>query len=884
MASEEAKKKPIIRCQKNGPYVVKDLTDLSKWDGEQLTTYPIMSLCRCGHSKNMPDCDGTHVTIGFDSAKTTDGKLDHRKSYVGKKITIHDNRGICDHSGFCTDGLPAVWKKGVEPWIEPDGAEVEEIIAIIEKCPSGALSYSIEDVEHRDQGRTPAIRIAKDGPYWVVGGIELQNEPRGEEASLEHYSLCRCGGSKNKPFCDGTHWHIGFKDEKPDAETAVPTDNAETEASATPPQQSADGEGWVRVAEAAEIGEGQVRSVTADGKAMVITHHNGEFGALDSKCPHQRGPLGDGTIEGGLLRCPWHGWGFDPVSGEAIEGGHHDVQSYPVEVRDGDIYVRTAGAGDSVVTISDVMVETMVNWGVTQVFGIVGHSNLGVAEAIRKQEAKGNLEYISVRHEGAASFACSAYAKLSGKPAACLTIAGPGATNLLTGLWDAKMDRAPVLALTGQVNTQVLGPGAFQEIDLAAAFRSVSTWSQTVLPTSNHAELMNLALKHATVKRDVAHLIFPDEVQRMEAGEDQEPSDSTGRMVPTAIAPPNESLEKAVTRISAAARPAIIVGYGGKTAMNRVIKFAERLGAPIITTFKAKGQISDKHPHAAGVLGRSSTPVAANSMNEADLLIVFGASFSDHTGISQVTPTIQVDSERLALGKSHPVDVPVWGDIGVTIDLLLERLPTELAATDQLGDLADRWTKWRAEKQRRASEDRGNGVNSAAIFAALSRQAPANAVIAVDVGNNTYSFGRYFECRNHVVLMSGYLGSIGFGFPAAMGACAAAPGKSIIAVTGDGGFGQYLAEFTTAVKYGMNITTILLNNGEYGKISAEQRSIEMPVWQTGLHNPNFSEYAKNCGGYGVRVTKIDKVDDAMAAAIVHMGPAIVEIMADGELV
>ena len=174
-------------------------------------------------------------------------------------------------------------------------------------------------------------------------------------------------------------------------------------------------------------------------------------------------------------------------------------------------------------------------------------------------------------------------------------------------------------------------------------------------------------------------------------------------------------------------------------------------------------------------------------------------------------------------------------------------------------------------------------MNSAAIFAALTRQAPTNAVIAVDVGNNTYSFGRYFECRNHVVLMSGYLGSIGFGFPAAMGACAAAPGKSIIAVTGDGGFGQYLAEFTTAVKYGMNITTILLNNGEYGKISNEQRDIEMPVWQTGLHNPNFSEYAKNCGGYGVRVTRIDELDEAMAAAIVYMGPAIVEIMSDGEL-
>ena len=210
-------------------------------------------------------------------------------------------------------------------------------------------------------------------------------------------------------------------------------------------------------------------------------------------------------------------------------------------------------------------------------------------------------------------------------------------------------------------------------------------------------------------------------------------------------------------------------------------------------------------------------------------------------------------------------------------------MPTDLAASDQLPELADRWVKWRAEKARRALEDRGKGINSAAIFAALTNQAPANAVIAVDVGNNAYSFGRYFECRKHRVLLSGYLGSIGFGFPAAMGASAAAPGKSIIAVTGDGGFGQYLAEFTTAVKYGMNITTILVNNGELGKISNEQRDIELPVWQTSLVNPNFSEYALSCGGLGIRVTKVAELEEAMARAIIHMGPAVVEIMADPEL-
>jgi len=586
MASEKAPKKPVIKCQKNGPYVVKDLKDLSQWDGKSLPTYPTMALCRCGQSKNMPDCDGTHVTIEFDSTKTTDGEWDHRDNYVGKKITIHDNRGICSHAGFCTDGLPSVWRMGVEPWIDPDGASVEEIIATIKKCPSGALSYSIEEVEHRDLDRQPAIRLAKDGPYHVIGGIELHNEPRGEEASLEHYTLCRCGGSKNKPFCDGQHWYINFHDEAEGSVEAVEAPDA-----AQAQSEAADAEGWTRVAELNELGEGQVRSVTADGKAIALTFHNGEYGALDARCPHQRGPLDEGSIEGGLLRCPWHGWGFDPLTGEAIDGGRHNVPSYPVEVRDDGVYVRTEIENAQADTVSDVMIQTMVNWGVTQVFGIVGHSNLGVAEAIRKQEAKGNLEYIGVRHEGAAAFACSAYAKLSGKPAACLTIAGPGATNLLTGLWDAKVDRAPVLALTGQINTQVLGPGAFQEIDLAAAFRSVATWSQTVLSVSNHTELMNLALKHAVVKRDVAHLIFPDEVQRLEAGPNEEASGPMGRVAPTDIAPPAESLDEAISRIALAKRPVIIAGYGSRLLMDSVTRLAERLHAPVLTTFKAKGSL-----------------------------------------------------------------------------------------------------------------------------------------------------------------------------------------------------------------------------------------------------------------------------------------------------
>jgi thiamine pyrophosphate-dependent acetolactate synthase large subunit-like protein len=222
--------------------------------------------------------------------------------------------------------------------------------------------------------------------------------------------------------------------------------------------------------------------------------------------------------------------------------------------------------------------------------------------------------------------------------------------------------------------------------------------------------------------------------------------------------------------------------------------------------------------------------------------------------------------------------------------MLRERLPRTVAAGDQRAELAQRWRIWRAEKDSRLREERGQGISSAAVFAALGRTIPANAVIAVDVGNNTYSFGRYFEPDNQRVLMSGYLGSIGFAFPAAMGAWAATQdveawrGRKVVSVSGDGGFGQYMGEFTTAVKYGMNITHILLNNAQLGKISKEQRAGGWPVWQTDLRNPSFAAYARLCGGKGIRVTEAAELDAAMAEALGASGPSLVEIMTDAELV
>ena len=653
---------------------------------------------------------------------------------------------------------------------------------------------------------------------------------------------------------------------------------------------------WHKVLEPESLPDGRVTTVTAGTKTIALSLFDGRYGALDNACPHQGGPLGEGSIETGAegkcwLRCPWHGWDFNPLTGES-PGGHGDrLDSFPVEEREDGIYIGLEPEASHVRTNADVMAETMVNWGIKQVFGMVGHSNLGMADALRRREVDGELTFYGIRHEGAAAFACSGYAKLTGRPAACLTIAGPGATNLMTGLYDAKVDRAPLLALAGQVDTQVLGPGAFQEVDLMGAFKDVSAFNQTVYSDSKHGELVSLAIKNALLTRNPVDLILPNEVQEFE-NPDGAAGSPDGRIAALEVAPPQSAIDAAVERIREAERPILIVGHGARFHMDTIISFAEKLHIPVLTTFKAKGLISDRHPLGCGVLGRSGTPIASWFMNECDRIIAVGASFSNHTGIASYVPTIQIDFDPMALGKFHAVDLPVLGEIGRTFELLHEAFPDGASRPGTEAEVSERWEMWRGEKESREADGGGDGISAASVFAAMTRQCQDNAVISVDVGNNTYSFGRYFEASgDQAVLMSGYLGSIGFGYPSALGAWAATQeddpefsGRPVWVVTGDGGFGQYMMEVLTAVKYRMNLTHVLLHNHELGKISKEQRAGNFEVWKTDLHNPNFAEYVNLCGGRGIRVTDPGQLDAALAEARDYGGPATVEVMTDALLV
>ena len=535
-------------------------------------------------------------------------------------------------------------------------------------------------------------------------------------------------------------------------------------------------------------------------------------------------------------------------------------------------------------TVSDALVQTLSNWGVKWVFGMVGHSNLGAAEAIRKLAAKGEMRFVGIRHEGAAAFACSAYGKLTGKPAACITIAGPGATNLITGLYDAKLDRAPVIALTGQVPLSEKGRYAFQEIDLVKSFADVAGYQAEISDSCDAGETASRLCKNAMLSKSPSQAILPDDMQTRAIKPGRKAGFPGAFKTSAKSVPPISDVQAAADLLRTAKRPIIVVGEGCAESIGAVADFAEHFAIPFATTYRAKGFLPDSHQLACGVIGASGTQVSAKIAGECDFIIGLGTGFSRHSMIPDGKHIIQIDIRPEALGRLKKIDLGIVGDVGQTLPILKELLKNSAAFEDRCGQIAEEWKSWRAEKERRAARSRIGAIDAAAVCGALSRHVPPNAIVSVDVGNVAYSYGRYFESKNQRALLSFYLGSIGVGLPGAMGAWCAAnekggvfEGRPVVAVVGDGGLGQYLAEWTTVAKYGMDIKLVVFNNSELAKISLEQRNAHMEVWETSLKNPPFSEFAKLCGTKSLRISDPETLDAQMASAMSERGAVLIEV-------
>jgi pyruvate oxidase len=539
-----------------------------------------------------------------------------------------------------------------------------------------------------------------------------------------------------------------------------------------------------------------------------------------------------------------------------------------------EVFVRTEGgvpAGQAT-TVSDVIMGNLAGWGVSLVFGIPGTSSLGLVDAVRRRT---DMRYIVVRHEENAAFAASAYNKLTGGLAACLTIAGPGATNLATGLYDAKEDSASVISLNGQVEMQYTGPGGFQEIDQDAFFRPVTVFNNTIADPKMAVTILEKALRHAVIARGVSQVSVPNDVQK-------EPLAAAFCRRETCIPdqnilPGEKELRRAADLISTGRSPVILAGWGAFPDAGLVSALAEKIRAPIITTFRAKGILPDEDPWFVSVLGTVGMPEARVLAQEADPLICLGVGFSKQTNVPLDRPMVQLDIDPVKLGKG-PSSVSLWGNCHAVLPRLLEMVaPREDPAIR--ARVADLKAKIRGRLDAEA-DGAAVPVRPPYIMKVLSDAVPEDAILSIDVGENGWWFGRNFRMKRQRFVMSGYLASMGFGLPGAIAAKLAHPEKKVFCITGDGGFAMAMAELVTAVKYNLPMVVVVMNNRELGMIRVEQQMEHYPNFGTDLLNPDFAVYADACGGRGIRVTRPGDLEPAIRKAMALDTVVVVDVETD----
>jgi pyruvate oxidase len=523
-------------------------------------------------------------------------------------------------------------------------------------------------------------------------------------------------------------------------------------------------------------------------------------------------------------------------------------------------------------TVSDVLVRELERWGVTLVFGIPGTSSLGLVEALRKNAT---MRYIVVRHEQNAAMAASAYHKLTGKIAACVTIAGPGASNLATGLYDAKEDRASVLSVNGQVEGQYIGDGSFQEIDQDAFFRPITVYNNTIYDKTQTLKILTESLRHAIVQRGVAQISIPNDIQKMPL--DETVCERQTCLTNFDILPDEKEIDKAVSLINASTKPVILAGWGAFGNGDDLVRLAEKIKAPLVTTFRAKGILPEDNKWMLGILGNVGSSFTRKVVNDADLLITCGVGFSKLTNVPVNKPLLQIEIDPLKIGKI-PFTLALWGNCRLILPKLVEKVQTKKNDL-MLKEITEMKQKWLAQLDKEADSS-SIPIRPPLIMNVLSEVLPKDAVISLDIGENAWWFGRNFRMKQQRFVMSGYLGTMGFGLPGALAAKLAFPEKTVVCITGDGGFAMAMADFVTAVKYDLPIVVVVLNNKQLGMIQVEQKVEGYPNFGTDLLNPDFAKYAEACGGVGITVSKPQEFKKALGQALKEKKPVILDVMTD----
>ncbi|HEY4229407.1 MAG TPA: thiamine pyrophosphate-dependent enzyme [Thermoanaerobaculia bacterium] len=534
-------------------------------------------------------------------------------------------------------------------------------------------------------------------------------------------------------------------------------------------------------------------------------------------------------------------------------------------------------------TGADLLVETLQEWGVEVVFGLPGDGINGIMEALRTRQER--IRFIQVRHEEAAAFMACAYAKYTGRLGVCLATSGPGGVHLLNGLYDAKLDGAPVLAITGHAFHDLIDTHQQQDVDLDRVFADVAVYSARIMGAAHVENAAALACRTALAYRGVAHLNFPVDLQEAPADErskrnvphhvSEEPGH--GARVPT-----DDELDRAAKILHSGRRTVILAGRGALHATAELEEAAERLGAPIVKALLGKAAVPDDSPYTTGGIGLLGTRPSQEAIEACDTLLLVGTSFPyiEFYPKPGDARAVQIDSDPARIGLRYPVEAGLVGDSRRTLQGLLARLSRrdDRSFLEKAQKGMEDWRQMLAQQEERTDRP----MKPQRLAGELGRRLPENAIVSCDSGTNTSWFARHIPARaGQMFSVSGNLASMACGLPYAIAAQIAYPDRPSIAFVGDGGFTMLMGEFATAVKYGLPIKVIVVKNDSLGQIKWEQMVfLGNPEYGCDLHPIDFAAFARACGGEGFRIEDPAECGPVLSRALSHPGPVLVEAVVD----
>jgi len=533
---------------------------------------------------------------------------------------------------------------------------------------------------------------------------------------------------------------------------------------------------------------------------------------------------------------------------------------------------------------ADLLVDRLCAWGVDTVFGLPGDGINGIFEALRTNQKR--IRFIQVRHEEAAAFAACGYAKFTGRLGVCLATSGPGGIHLLNGLYDAKCDGQPVLAITGHTFHDLIGTHYQQDVDLDKLYIDVAAYNQRVMGPAHVVNVVDEAIKTALARRAVAHITIPKDIQEWSLDGQRSSANISKHSVDLFAAahpiPPSNEIERAAEILNDGSRVAIVAGRGCLGARDEVLALAEQLGAPIVKPLLGKAVVPDDNAYTTGGIGLLGTAPSQDALAECDTLLIAGSTFPyiEFYPKPGQAKAVQIDLDPSRIGIRYPVEVGLVGDCRTVLRTLLPHIERK-RHRGFLEESQKRMKDWRKLMKERGT--RGDmPMKPQVVTYELNKLLDDDAIVSSDSGTIATWSARYIDIRDQMQFsLSGSLATMANGLPYSIGAAVAFPKRQVVCVVGDGGFTMLMGEIATLVKYDLRVKVIVIKNNVLGEIKWEQMVLEgNPEYGVELQPIDFAAYAKACGAAGFTIEKPKEAASVLREALDHPGPAVIQAVVD----